>query len=474
MDRDQHQSETERGASRFPTRWAWGVCLALASCTQDVAEPGPPSIFLLTVDTLRADHLGCYGYEQDVSPNIDALAEAGIRLDNAIAPRPLTGPSMASTLTGLYAHHHGVRQNFTQLHDSLDTLAEYLDVRGYSSAAFVSNYVLIEEVANLHQGFDLFDDQLPDKEPNRESYERRAQETVDAALTWLAAQTGEAPLLMWLHLIDPHGPYTPPEGYAERFKEGPTRQLRRGQIPDYQYLDTVDERTYLSRYDGEIAYCDEQLGRLLDGIRERDMWDDSVVVFHSDHGESLGEHGAWFRHGQDLFEPCTRIPLLLKLPGGERAGTHTDALVSVLDITPTLLELAGLSEPPTLDGASLLGDLELEREGLFLERKRARGFTSVGLRTAEDLLVLHFKPGSDESIAQEFYGVRDGVETPLSGDDLQGLRESTLAGLLEQVRAVKLPFEPLKVDPTDPDVQLSRQDRAQHLEAMRGLGYTNE
>ena len=442
-----------------------------------MAESGPPSIFLLTVDTLRADHLGCYGYGRDVSPNIDALAEAGIRLDNAIAPRPLTGPSMASTLTGLYAHHHGVRQNFTQLHDSLDTLAEYLDVRGYSSAAFVSNYVLIEEVANLHQGFDLFDDQLPDKEPNRESYERKAKETVDAATTWLTAQAGDAPLFMWLHLIDPHGPYTPPEGYAERFEEGPTRQLRREQIPDYQYLDTVDERTYLSRYDGEIAYCDEQLGRLLDGIGERGMWDDSVVIFHSDHGESLGEHGAWFRHGQDLFEPCTRIPLLIKLPGGAHAGTSSEALVSVLDITPTLLELSGLSEPPALDGTSLLGVLggaDRPSPGLFLERKRARGFTSAGLRTPEDLLVLHFKPGSDQSVAQEFYRVLDGVETPLGEGELQALREVTLARLLEEVRAIDLPFEPLKVDPTDPDVQLSRQDRAQHLEAMRGLGYANE
>ncbi|MEE8469462.1 MAG: sulfatase-like hydrolase/transferase, partial [Planctomycetota bacterium] len=174
-------------------------------------DVGPrPAVILITVDTLRPDHLGCYGYERDVSPNIDQLAADGTRFDNAVTPRPLTAPSMASALTGLNANKHGEWTNRTLLDDSLVTLAERLRVQGNDTAAFISNYVLIHELSNLQQGFGLFDDRLPRRELNRDSYERLAEATVGEALTWLGAREVNSPPFLWVHLMDPHGPYTPP------------------------------------------------------------------------------------------------------------------------------------------------------------------------------------------------------------------------------------------------------------------------
>lgn len=450
-----------------------GLTALLDACSQADDRILPPLV-LLTVDTLRADHLGCYGYEKPVSPNIDALAAEGIRFDNAVAPRPLTAPSMASALTGLYAHHHGVRQNCTLLDESLVSLPEYLVSRGYECAAFVSNYVLTQELSGLNQGFDHFDDLLPDKEPNREFYERKAGATVDRVLAWLAARDSDKPLFLWVHLIDPHGPYTPPEGFAERFRHGPVKELSRDLIPDYQFRDTLDLNDYLSRYDGEIAYCDEEIGRLVAGLKEADLYESGAIMFHADHGESLGEHGAWFRHGQDLFEPCVRIPFVLKLPEGT-PGPHmaaSDVLVSVLDVTPTLLELAGVGDPPELDGGSLLPVLAGDRRDgleLFMERKRAWGFASVGLRTATDLTLLHFRPGKERSIAKEFFSVSNGIETKLEDPEARALRESRLMGWFKQVSSFELPFTPRDVSPTGG--LLNSEERANRLEALKGLGY---
>jgi choline-sulfatase len=309
------------------------ACLsaALAACQAREAPsrtPERPNILLVTVDTLRADHVGVYGYAGAATPAIDALAARGVLFETAIAPAPLTGPSHASILTGLTPLRHGFRNNSGfALAPSIRTAAEEFKAAGYRTAAFVSAFPL-DRRFGFARGFDRYDDRLPrGHDPRRPPYiERPADATTDAVLRWLAEPAssgaeGAAPWFLWVHYYDPHAPYEPPPDLAPRFAQQP--------------------------YDGEIAHVDRQLHRLLEQIDAGR----SIVLVTADHGESLGEHGEG-THGIFVYDATIRVPWVMAGPGVPVARVAATVARSI-DVLPTLSDYAGLGPRNGIEGRSL-------------------------------------------------------------------------------------------------------------------------
>ncbi len=328
-------------------------------------RPTRPNIILVTVDTLRADHLSSYGYHLVTSPNLDHFAEEATRFTHCISCAPITNPSVASIMTSQYPSFHSLGAaggNRQPMLLSEVTLAKVLSKNGYRTAAFVSNFVLRRKM-RFYVGFDLYDDTFTSYEPTRGLLERTADKTTEYALNWLKNGAKES-FFLWVHYQDPHGPYTPPERYLEHFPErtyssGPktlpvTDNTGKGGIPEYQYFSgQTSPAYYRSRYDGEIAYADECIGRLFAGIKTLGLWERSIVVFTADHGESMGEHGYYFCHQQDVTDELLHVPLIIRIPGAEQAR-KVDELVSTIDIGPTLLESAGVVEKLGTSGLSLM------------------------------------------------------------------------------------------------------------------------
>jgi choline-sulfatase len=289
--------------------------------------PGPLNLVLVTIDTQRADRLGCYGYSKIKTPNLDALAQRGVLFENAISTAPLTAPAHASMFTGVYPTVHKVRDTggFV-LPSSQTTLAEILQARGWDTAAFVGASVL-KKSFGFNQGFAVYDDEMPKPDANREVEfpERRAGEVVDRATRWLDAPSGK-PFFLWVHVFDPHSPYDPPPPFREQY----SRNL----------------------YDGEVAYTDQQLGRLFEAVARKSKPENTLIAVLSDHGESLSEHGE-FTHGIFLYDSTLRIPFLLAGPGIP-AGLRVKPQVRSIDLLPTLLELMGSAAPHGVQGVSLV------------------------------------------------------------------------------------------------------------------------
>jgi len=298
-----------------------GACRKAEQASVPLARP---NVVVITVDTLRADHLGCYGFAAARTPNIDALAAQGVRADRAIAATPITLPSHASIFTGLYPPAHGVRDNgMYKLPGEVETLAERLKAEGYRTQAFVSAWVLHHRF-NLNQGFDGYDDVLVDDgDPGMFRVpERSAKDTMDGVLQWLetaSAPSHQSPFFLWVHLFDPHQPYAPPE---EDAKASPTL------------------------YDGEIANVDRQIGRFIAKLEEQNALDGTILVFTSDHGESLGEHGE-ATHAIFIYESTVRVPFIVRYPPKLPGSTSYEGPVRAVDVMPTILGLAGLKQNDT-------------------------------------------------------------------------------------------------------------------------------
>jgi arylsulfatase A-like enzyme/Tfp pilus assembly protein PilF len=309
------------------------LALAAAGAWWTTTRPGRrPNILLVTIDTLRADRVGAYGYALAATPVLDGLARRGVRFDQAEASIPLTGPSHATILTGHYPPVHGVRDNVVFPLDARHpTLATHLQREGYRTAAFVAAYPVAASFG-FAQGFDSFDEGFHESPLPGEGAERPANEVADAALKWMAANESP-PFFLWVHFYDPHTPYHPPAEYASAFPGRP--------------------------YDGEVAFTDAQLGRVLDGLRARGRADDTVVAVVADHGESLGEHGEQ-THAILVYESTLRVPLLLAGPGLPGGRVVRDR-VGTVDVMPTLLSLADVGVPDGLLGRDLGPALRGER-----------------------------------------------------------------------------------------------------------------
>jgi len=325
------------------------------------ADEERPNVLLITIDTLRADHLGSYGFGFDVSPRIDALAEESVVFERAIAASGKTAPSHAAIMTSGYTREHSIGHgNGTSALSDRVTLAEAFHTGGYATAAFVSNILLTKRIG-FDRGFDVFDDELEAPEANRpDVVERLAPDTTARAIEWLDEQ-GERPFFLWVHYQDPHGPYTPPAEAAARFDipgapdeaELPIRagNSESGGIPPYQALPGLRRLSeYRGRYAGEIFFADEWIGKLL--ARAGDADDrETIVLLTADHGESFGEYGHYFKHTHTTTPDVAHIPLILRAPGLK--PERRDDLVSHVDIAPTLLELAGLPATSNASGVAL-------------------------------------------------------------------------------------------------------------------------
>lgn len=362
-----------------------GATLLFSGC---VREPERPNVLLITIDTLRQDRVSCYGVRTGTTPQLDRLAEESLVFTHCQSPRAKTTPAIASLMSGLYPHEHGVRDLTMPLAPDVPVLAEAFHDAGYRTGAIVGNYVLKDELSGLAQGFDMWGEDMPDTQgvPPDDVPQRTARSLTSGALValGLAAANGDQaagparpfvrdarPWFLWLHYMDPHGQYAPPpehdlfESPEERVfvdangnvvHDGPKNTLSRPWLAAYNVPaaareadGTIAVSAVRDLYDGEVHYVDAELGRLLDALRTAALLETTVIVVTADHGESLGEHEYWFEHGRYAYEVTCRVPLLVRLPGdlkGRPSPRRETADVSLVDLGPTLLELAGLRELP--------------------------------------------------------------------------------------------------------------------------------
>jgi arylsulfatase A-like enzyme len=332
------------------------------------AETPKPNVLLISIDTLRADHLSAYGYPRKTSPRIDSIAASGILYENAIAQAPNTHPSTAAIVTSRYPSELGGNP-FKYIPYSTATLAEVFRNAGYRTSAVVSN-VWLRTSMGFDQGFEGFDDKSAMSEFYADGERvawKNAADVSDAALSWLESRP-EGPFFLWVHYLDPHHPYEPPPEYREAFSTSysenaeflrslamkPTGEqtrtltyMGRGKIPvtDEQFASIVDQ------YDGEIAYTDSQIGRLLDFLESRSLADNTIIAVTADHGEEFRDHGGW-GHSHTLHRELLHVPLIVAYPGAP-AGTRVEATTRLIDLAPTLLARAGLPVPTSMRGTDL-------------------------------------------------------------------------------------------------------------------------
>ena len=305
------------------------LALAAAACARGPREsfPGAP-VVLISIDTLRADHLPAYGYAGVQTPHLDRFRQDAILFENAYTHVPLTLPAHVSMLTGLLPFEHGVRDNLGYRFDakSHPTLQGLLKARGYATGGAVSAYVL-RGSTGIGDGFDFYDDKMvaPFGTDVLGRVQRPGAETAAIAARWLEGVKGQ-PFFLFFHTYEPHAPYEPPEPFKSR---------------------------YPLAYDGEIAAADQVVGGLLDALRRNGVYDRAIVIVLSDHGEGLGEHGE-DEHGILLYRWALHVPLMVKLPGSTRAGTRVAAPVETIDLLPTVAGLLGVAVPSGLRGRSLL------------------------------------------------------------------------------------------------------------------------
>jgi len=343
------------------------AALAFSACgprpspaAQALREPGRP-IVLVTVDTLRADHLGIYGYGRDTSPNIDSLARRSIVFRNAVSQWPATSPSISSLFTSSYVHANRTvrRTRGFVLPDEAETLAEILVRQGYQTVAVSANGALSPEY-NFHQGFERFVlpyKVLPDL-PIEESV--RADHTTDLALELLRGLDLRRPFLLWVHYLDPHMSYSAPEPYRSRFVDAALQHdevtvscspLNSGGREHRKGRRRCPRSRLVARYDGEIAFVDHEIERLLRGLDEARVLERALTVFTADHGEALGEDKDYFGHSRSVRQSEVRVPLFFHLPGAVTAGQVVASPVDLVDLAPTVLSLVGLAR-----GAAMRGD----------------------------------------------------------------------------------------------------------------------
>ncbi|HVS66378.1 MAG TPA: sulfatase-like hydrolase/transferase, partial [Thermoanaerobaculia bacterium] len=394
------------------------------------------SLLLVTIDTLRPDRLGSYGYALAETPHLDALAEGGVRFAEVYSSVPLTLPSHATMFTGKEPFALGVRVNGVHfLPPSHRTLAALLGEQGFATFAAVAAYVVTSKFG-LAQGFDVYDDSLGTADLFQDfDSEIPADRVIAKVERWLERRRGEdhRPFFAWVHLYDPHLPYAPPGELATRFRDRP--------------------------YDGEIAFVDAQVGRLLEAFRARGLLESTLVVVTSDHGEAFGEHVEQ-GHGLLCYEEVLRVPLLFAAPGRIPAGHVVTERVRLVDLLPTLLELLGVEPPPNLDGRSfaslLAGGRESRPRDVYFESMNGAEFKNWA--PLQGILVDRLK-----YIALPRPELYDLGADPHERRNLASLRTAEAERLRRELRRL-LPSAP---EPADSRRELTGEDESR----LRALGY---
>jgi arylsulfatase A-like enzyme/Flp pilus assembly protein TadD len=419
-----------------------GILLAAVSsfgATAPANAPKPhPNVILITIDTVRADHVGCYGAKDVQTPTLDSLAHDGIVFERAISQVPLTWPSHTVILTGTYPFQNGV-QDFTgpPLAPQFRSVAQAFKDHGYRTGAVVSAFVL-DRSWGLARGFDFYDDAFaPEQFKNRDLglVERRAGESVTRALKWLQ-QNPHRPFFFWLHLYDPHSSYDPPEPFHSQFHD--------------------------RLYDGEIAYADHELGRLITWLKRNQLYDGSLIVMVSDHGESLGEHGE-HEHGFFVYNSTVQIPLILKPPAG--GGIRPERITTPVEtaaVAPTLLALAGVKDAAIEKQFSTRGLLAKQPESDSAYSETFYPFSSFGWSPLHALETSRYH--YIDAPTPELYDLTSDPDESNNIAPQQTATVAVLKGKLQQLLAAN-PFQPANSAGSNlsPDA----------AEKLRALGYVS-
>jgi arylsulfatase A-like enzyme len=466
------------------------ICLAavLPGCGSErrgqagAATPRP--IVLLTIDTLRADHLGSYGYHRPTSPNLDALAAESLVFTRAVSTWPSTSPSFCSLFTSTYVHTNGLKRRTKGfvLPAEMETIAEILSGRGYQTGAVVGNAAL-SVASGFSQGFDLYVEAWVNDEglSTRESV--RANRITDRALEVLDSLDLDGLYFLWIHYLDPHQPYIPPEPYESQFDAmlPPEDQLTRcGCDPLTTAIGGhVEEQGacsfegIIARYDGEIAYVDAELGRLLEALRDRGVMDRAVVAFTSDHGEQLAYRGGFFGHSRSVRQAEVHVPLMVRVPGAPTRGSQLKAPVDLTALAPSLLSLVGLPHGKLMQGEDLspiiLGD-EAAALPLYAYSEAGRKRNYMRAMFTEHWKIIHVPDRSERRFmgGQKRY-LYDLDADPQEEHNLASQRPEVVESLLPKLgewRASKLGFDLTVV--AEEVEQLPETE-----EQLRALGYLN-
>jgi len=409
-----------------------------------------PSVILLMLDTLRADHLSCYGYDASKTPAIDGLAADGTRFAHAYSQASWTRPSVATILTSLYPSSHRAIHKSDALPDGATTVAEVMQAAGYRTIGFANN-INIAPLFNFQQGFDDYVFLEPDfffgatdsaaqlalynqlrlmreryfsHYKHVENYYQPAEVVTDRGLEWIAAHGSEGPFFMFLHYMDAHDPY-----FTHPFNG---EALARVANPN---PDPSEAGRYRAAYDGAIAYMDGQIGRLFEQLKARGLYDKTMIVLTADHGEEFCEHGGWW-HGQTLYDEQITVPLIVKAPRGGPAGVVNDAMVGSVDIAPTILAAANAPVPQAMVGKALTlsAGAPAPRDHSFAESD-LEGNVLESYRTADGWKLIEANPRNPRGLPprQLFQTQKDPHEKQdLAGAETQ--QASTLATHLEVVK----------------------------------------
>lgn len=396
-----------------------------------------PNVVFISVDTLRADHLGVYGFHRNTTPHLDRLAEQSLLFENAVCEQPQTGPSMIAMLSARVPRVTGAIRNGVPLPPGTPTAPIVFESAGYETAAIVSNYNLKPNLSGLDRGFAHYDADFGKRWWGKKKNELDAEEVTDRALAWLAQRDTARPMFFWVHYMDPHAPYKKKRGFAEQLHGGNRVQKRR--------IDPPEER-----YQTEVAFADQQIGRLLDALPE----EDTFIVFIADHGESLGNHNYW-GHTRYIYQNTMHVPFFIHGPGIEPA--RTGAPVRGIDVGPTLLALAGLPVPDSMNGMNLLEqrpepdaarvfetyggnvpDGEEVREALATRPPQRQGIIVENWKLirnedgGRELYNIADDPGEEHNLAGENPEKREALETQLEAWHQQTPRNQSTADALSE------------------------------------------
>jgi len=396
-----------------------------------------PNIILITLDALRPDHLGCYGYKRNTSPNIDKIAKEGLIFTQAIAQSSHTAPSNASLITSTYPNIHGVKDWGYQFSPAVSKiLPVILKEHGYRTA-FISDQLAMPLLKGFEKGFDTFNT-IKTSTYGPIAARRQIMDITDWAIDWIKNNRRKK-FFLWVYYINPHGPYTPPYPYNKIFIGDPYYSSQKrvpisgdrdfqspiGYIPRYlSYGNITEADFYISQYDGEIRQTDDQIGRLLQVLKAQGLEKNTIIIVNSDHGEAMGEHNRYFCHANSLYDELIKIPLIIKWKEKIPPGLKNNAQVRIIDIMPTILDILSIGKPDSMQGTSFMPLLSGRKCSLpefayseFWERK--------SVRTPEWKLIY------DEEIKRyELYNLKN---DPAELKDLSGSEKAQFGFLREKL-----------------------------------------
>jgi arylsulfatase A-like enzyme len=435
------------------------MAVASAACGREPAVR--PHVLVVTIDTLRADHVSGYGYARATTPTLDRLMREGMAFLAASTPTPTTAPAHVSLFTGTYPRTHGVLKNGLSLDVRHPTLAEALQARGYRTAAVVSAFPLARRFG-LARGFDLYDDAFVPEHASIDTpewegmhlgdvFDRRADATTDRALAWVETVKGDRPWLLWVHYYDVHAPYDPPPAYARLFADGAGAD-RLGRA--------------IAAYDAETRFVDDNLARLVDRVDARFGPDQVLVVVATDHGEGLMDHG-WMAHGVNLYEELVRVALVFRRPGRIPPGARSETPASLVDVAPTVLGLLelpsstlvaeGLDLSPLVRGRTTEGSRPIFFERRLYETRDRSRVPAIGPMRAVRDGRWKYIDAPEQGIAELFDLSTDPGET----HDLSSVERATTERLARALRDWQAPSA------ATPAARVSDEDAAR----LRALGY---